>query len=94
MAENTKKPEEISQKQVEDQGNPLNIRDLISDESDPLAEYLSVSVSNNGLNTTINATSHGDNSQQTQTVITGIAANNLQDLIQGINPDISDTDII
>ena len=94
MAENTKKPEEISQTQIEKQGKPLDIRDLVTDESDPLAEYLSVSVSNDGQDTTISATSSGSDPQVTQTVITGMAANDLQDLIQGIVPDTPDTDVI
>ncbi len=94
MAENTKKPEEISKMPIGDEGKPLDIRDLVTDERDPLAEYLSVSVSNDGENTTVSATSHGDNSQQIQTVITGMTANDLQDLIQGINPDISDPEVI
>ena len=94
MAENTKKPEEISQTQVENEGKPLDIRDLVTDERDPLAEYLSVSVSNDGQNTTVRVTSHGDNSQQIQTVITGMIADDVQDLIQGIKPDISDTEVI
>lgn len=94
MAENTKKPEEISQIQVEDQGKPLDIRDLVTDESDPLAEYLSVSVSNNGQDTTISVTSSGNDPQVTQTVITGMTANDLQDLIKGFGSDITDIDVI
>ena len=94
MAENTDKPEETSQLQIKDQGKPLDIRDLVTDENDPLAEYLSVSVSNDGQDTTISATSPGSNPQVTQTVIAGMTANNLQDLIQGVEPDIPDTDVI
>lgn len=94
MAENTKKPEEINQIQVEDQGKPLDIRDLVTDESESLAEYLSVSVSNNGQDTTISATSPGSDPQVTQTVITGMTATDLQDLIKGFGPDITDIDVI
>lgn len=94
MAENKDKPEETSQIQVEDQGKPLDIRDLVTDESDPLAEYLSVSVSNNGQDTTISVTSQGSDPQVTQTVITGMTANDLQDLIKGFGSDITDIDVI
>ncbi len=94
MAENKDKPEETSQIQVEDQGKPLDIRDLVTDESDPLAGYLSVSVSNNGQDTTISVTSSGNDPQVTQTVITGMTANDLQDLIKGFDPDITDIDVI
>ena len=94
MTKDTKKPDEIAQMQAEDQDKPIDIRDLVTDDRDPLAEYLSVSVTHDGQDTTINATSHGNYSQHTQTVITGMTANDLQDLIQGVNSDISDTDLI
>ena len=93
MAENKDKPEETTQIQAQDQGKPLDIRDIVTDESDPLTEYLSVSISHDGQDTTINATSSGDDPQQSQTVISGVVANDLQDLIQGIEPDIPDTDV-
>ena len=93
MAENKDKPEETSQIQAKDQGKPLDIRDLVTDESDPLTEYLSVSISHDGQDTTIKATSSGADPQQSQTVISGVVANDLQDLIQGIEPDIPDTDV-
>jgi hypothetical protein len=94
MTENTDKPENSTQIKVKDQGNPLDIRDLVTDESDPLAEYLSVSISNDGQDTTISATSSGADPQVTQTVISGVIANDLQDLIQGIEPNVPDTDVI
>ncbi len=94
MTENTDKPEDSTQIKVKDQGNSLDIRDLVTDESDPLAEYLSVSISNDGQDTTISTTSSGANPQVTQTVISGVIANDLQDLIQGIEPNVPDTDVI
>ena len=94
MTENTDKPEDSKQIKVEDQGTSLDIRDLVTDESDPLAEYLSVSISNDGQDTTISTTSSGTDPQVTQTVISGIIANDLQDLIRGIEPNVPDTDVI
>ena len=94
MTENTDKPEDSTQIKVKDQGNSLDIRDLVTDESDPLAEYLSVSISNDGQDTTISTTSSGADPQVTQTVISGVIANDLQDLIQGIEPNVPDTDVI
>ena len=94
MPENTDKPEDSTQIKVKDQGNSLDIRDLVTDESDPLAEYLSVSISNDGQDTTISTTSSGADPQVTQTVISGVIANDLQDLIQGIEPNVPDTDVI
>ena len=94
MTENTDKPEDSKQIKVEDQGTSLDIRDLVTDGSDPLAEYLSVSISNDGQDTTISATSSGADPQVTQTVISGVIANDLQDLIQGIEPNVPDTDVI
>ena len=93
MTEDTKKPDEIAKMQAEDQGKPVDIRDLVTDDNDPLAEYLSVSITHDGQDTTIKATSTGADPQHTQTVISGVVANDLQDLIQGIEPDIPDTDV-
>ena len=93
MAEKTDKPEETTQIQAKDEGKPLDIRDLVTDESDPLTEYLSVSISHDGQDTTINATSSGADPKTTQTVISGVVANDLPDLIHGIEPDIPDPDV-
>lgn len=94
MAQDSKKPGEPNGSLVDEQKETLDIRDLITDESDPLAEYLSVSVSNDGHDTTISTTSPGSNPQVTETVITGLTANDLQDLIQGVVPDTpTDTDV-
>ena len=94
MTENTDNPEDSIQIKVNDQGNSLDIRDLVTDESDPLAEYLSVSISNDGQDTTISATSSGADPQVTQTVISGVIANDLQDLIQGIDSNVPDADVV
>ena len=94
MTENTDNPEDSIQIKVNDQGNSLDIRDLVTDESDPLAEYLSVSISNDGQDTTISTTSSGVDPQVTQTVISGVIANDLQDLIQGIDSNVPDADVI
>jgi hypothetical protein len=94
MTKNKGNPEDSIQITSKNQGKSLDIRDLVTDESDPLDEYLSVSISNDGQDTTISTTSSGDDPQVTQTVISGIIANDLQDLIQGIEPNIPETDVI
>lgn len=94
MTENIDKPEDFTQLKIKDQGNSLDIRDLVTEENDLLAEYLSVSISNDGHDTTISTISSGVDPQVTQTVISGVIANDFQDLIQGIEPNVPDMDVI
>ena len=94
MAENTRKPgADNPEKLLNDDKDTLNINDILTDDNDALAEYFSVSVSNDGHDTTINAATLGSNAHVEQTIITGMTATDLSEVIKGIEHDIPDTDI-
>lgn len=67
----------------------LDLRDLLVDaETDSISEYLTVSVSNDGHNTTVSFTTTDAHPETYTTVLYGITASNLQMLLNDspVNP--------
>lgn len=83
----------MSEKNQPTQSNDvaLDLRDLLVDvESRNLSEYLTVSVSNDGQNTTVSFTTTNTHPETYTTVFYGVAASNLQMLLDEsylISPD-------
>jgi hypothetical protein len=64
------------------QGESLDLRDLLDDsQTQELSDYLTISISNDGQNTTVKVTTIDDHPDTYSDVLYGVAATNLQMLL-------------